>query len=142
MLLLLLSVQNDKAYLLLSSLLPQKLQIKNLPEALHDPSVCSIYRADLAQKTQELLRTFSRGNALFTLPQAPIKCSGAAQKICYLADEMFRKVIFSESNFIHSSFCQNELVLLRPGDKFKSLGYKCCCSSCRFHSVILLWSRV
>uniref|UniRef100_A0A183D746 Sulfide:quinone oxidoreductase, mitochondrial n=1 Tax=Gongylonema pulchrum TaxID=637853 RepID=A0A183D746_9BILA len=67
------------------------LQIENLPDALHDPYVCSIYRADLAQKTQELLQSFSKGNAIFTLPNAPIKCSGAAQKICYLADEIFRK---------------------------------------------------
>uniref|UniRef100_A0A915Q1I5 Sulfide:quinone oxidoreductase, mitochondrial n=1 Tax=Setaria digitata TaxID=48799 RepID=A0A915Q1I5_9BILA len=64
--------------------------IENLSQALLDPYVCSIYRADLAQKTRESLYTFSKGTAIFTLPRAPIKCSGAAQKICYLADEIFR----------------------------------------------------
>ncbi|KAM3719722.1 Sulfide:quinone oxidoreductase [Dirofilaria immitis] len=65
--------------------------VKNLPEALSDSYVCSIYRADLARKTQECLYAFNKGRAIFTLPNAPIKCSGAAQKICYLADEIFRK---------------------------------------------------
>ncbi|CAG9533292.1 unnamed protein product [Cercopithifilaria johnstoni] len=65
--------------------------VENLPQALLDPNICSIYRADLAQKTHECLYAFSKGTAIFTLPNAPIKCSGAAQKICYLADEIFRK---------------------------------------------------
>uniref|UniRef100_A8P4K1 FAD/NAD(P)-binding domain-containing protein n=1 Tax=Brugia malayi TaxID=6279 RepID=A8P4K1_BRUMA len=67
--------------------------IQNLPQALSDPNVCSIYRADLAQKTQKCLYEFNKGRAIFTLPNAPIKCSGAAQKICYLADEIFRKLL-------------------------------------------------
>ncbi|KAK6113558.1 hypothetical protein QQG55_52130 [Brugia pahangi] len=76
--------------------------IQNLPQALSDPNVCSIYRADLAQKTQKCLYAFNKGRAIFTLPNAPIKCSGAAQKICYLADEIFRKRGIREQ--IHLTF--------------------------------------
>lgn len=72
-------------------------QVKGLTEALNDNNVCSIYRADLAAKTYQCLNAMKQGNAVFTLPNAPIKCSGAGQKICYLADEIFRKVIFTFS---------------------------------------------
>ena len=33
---------------------------------------------------------FQGGNALFTLPNTPIKCAGAPQKIMYLAEEIFK----------------------------------------------------
>uniref|UniRef100_A0A0M3HPB9 Sulfide:quinone oxidoreductase, mitochondrial n=1 Tax=Ascaris lumbricoides TaxID=6252 RepID=A0A0M3HPB9_ASCLU len=65
--------------------------VEGLSEALHLPGICSIYRHDLAEKTYRELQTFSQGNAVFTLPNTPIKCSGAGQKICYLADEIFKK---------------------------------------------------
>ncbi|VDN04801.1 unnamed protein product [Thelazia callipaeda] len=65
--------------------------IGNLAQAMFDPNICSIYRADLAQKTQKVLQLFDRGEAIFTLPNTPVKCTGAAQKICYLADEIFRQ---------------------------------------------------
>jgi sulfide:quinone oxidoreductase len=32
------------------------------------------------------------GNAFFTVPNSPIKCIGAAQKIMYLAEETWRTV--------------------------------------------------
>ncbi|KHN81777.1 Sulfide:quinone oxidoreductase, mitochondrial [Toxocara canis] len=65
--------------------------VEGLSESLKLPRICSIYRHDLADKTYRELQTFSKGNAVFTLPNTPIKCSGAGQKICYLADEIFKK---------------------------------------------------
>lgn len=65
--------------------------IEGAEEALDLPGICSTYRPDLAEKTIRELSKFEKGEAIFTLPNAPIKCSGAAQKICYLADEIFKK---------------------------------------------------
>lgn len=67
--------------------------VEGLPEALKEENngVCSIYKFDLAQKTYLELQRFSGGTAVFTFPNTPIKCPGAPQKICYLADEIFRK---------------------------------------------------
>jgi len=33
------------------------------------------------------------GNAVFTFPTTPVKCAGAAQKICYIAEEIATQVI-------------------------------------------------
>jgi sulfide:quinone oxidoreductase len=67
--------------------------VEGLPEALQkqDSGVCSIYKFDLAQKTYLELQKFKGGTAVFTFPNTPIKCPGAPQKICYLADEIFRQ---------------------------------------------------
>ncbi|TMS35560.1 hypothetical protein L596_002938 [Steinernema carpocapsae] len=64
--------------------------IKGLPEALDTPGVCSIYHPTYAQKTFKELQQFKGGNAIFTFPNTPIKCAGAPQKICYIAEDYFR----------------------------------------------------
>ena len=55
--------------------------------------VCSIYSPKYVNRTYEALQQFKSGNAIFTFPNSPIKCPGAPQKICYIAEEFFRKVI-------------------------------------------------
>ena len=55
--------------------------------------VASNYSPNTVTKTYECLQAFKGGEALFTFPTMPIKCPGAPQKIMYLADEYFRKVI-------------------------------------------------
>ena len=68
------------------------LQIEGMPEALEAPGVISIYRPDLVEKAHRQIQAFKGGNAIFTLPTGPVKCAGAGQKICYLADAIFRQV--------------------------------------------------
>lgn len=82
--------------------------VEGLEQALEDPHsrVCSIYRFDLAQRTYLQLQQFRGGNALFTFPNTPIKCPGAPQKICYLADEIFRNV---SSHFLPFTKVQSAL---------------------------------
>ncbi|KAI6178867.1 Sulfide:quinone oxidoreductase, mitochondrial [Aphelenchoides besseyi] len=67
--------------------------IEGAEEALKQDGsgVCSIYRFDLAQRTYLELQKFTGGTAIFSFPNTPIKCPGAPQKICYMADEIFRK---------------------------------------------------
>lgn len=67
-------------------------KIKGLPEAFQtDPGVCSNYHPDYVQKTFPALKNLKKGRAIFTFPNAPIKCAGAPQKIMYLADDYFRR---------------------------------------------------
>nr|QTJ02331.1 sulfide quinone oxidoreductase 2 [Xenograpsus testudinatus] len=66
-------------------------QIKGLPEAFETPGVCSNYSPLYVTKTLEALNNFKEGNALFSFPNAPIKCPGAPQKIMYISDHYFRK---------------------------------------------------
>lgn len=70
--------------------------IEGLPNGqksvLEAPGVCSIYFPDGAIKTLAEIKTFSKGqNAVFSFPNTPIKCGGAPQKICYLAEDIFRE---------------------------------------------------
>ncbi|CAO1317409.1 unnamed protein product [Diamesa hyperborea] len=53
--------------------------------------VCSIYSPKYVNRTYEALNKFKGGNAIFTFPNSPVKCPGAPQKICYIAEEFFRK---------------------------------------------------
>jgi len=53
--------------------------------------ICSNYSFDTVDTTWEMVRNFKGGTALFTQPETPIKCGGAPQKICYLAEDHFRK---------------------------------------------------
>ncbi|KAG0202641.1 hypothetical protein BGX28_004901 [Mortierella sp. GBA30] len=74
-------------------------KIKNLPETLGKNGVTSNYSAQSVQKTDEFIKTFKGGNALFTMPSTPIKCAGAPQKIMYLAEEQWRKAgVRSQAN--------------------------------------------
>ncbi|KAF9111217.1 hypothetical protein BGX27_005219 [Mortierella sp. AM989] len=66
-------------------------KIKNLPQTLGKNGVTSNYSADSVEKTDEFIKAFKGGNALFTMPSTPIKCAGAPQKIMYLAEEQWRK---------------------------------------------------
>ena len=65
--------------------------VKGLPEVLGRDGVSSNWSYQTAEKTWDFIRNFKGGTALFTLPNTPIKCPGAAQKIMYLADDHFRR---------------------------------------------------
>ncbi|MCB1025090.1 MAG: NAD(P)/FAD-dependent oxidoreductase [Acidobacteria bacterium] len=66
-------------------------KVKGLPEAIGKDGVCSNYSYQYVEKTWEFIKNFKGGNAIFTQPSTPIKCGGAPQKICYLAEDHFRK---------------------------------------------------
>lgn len=69
------------------------IQIKGLPEGFNkDPMLCSNYDYEYVQKTWPAIQKFKGGNAIFTLPNTPVKCAGAPQKIMYLAEEAWQKV--------------------------------------------------
>ena len=52
----------------------------------------SNYSADTVLDSWNALRQFKEGNAIFTLPNTPIKCLGAPQKVMYIAEDYMRKV--------------------------------------------------
>ncbi|TPX57184.1 hypothetical protein SpCBS45565_g08266 [Spizellomyces sp. 'palustris'] len=64
-------------------------KIPGLQETLGKDGVTSNYSAESVEKTNEFIRAFKGGNAIFTQPATPIKCAGAPQKIAYLAEEIF-----------------------------------------------------
>jgi sulfide:quinone oxidoreductase len=66
-------------------------KIPGLKESLGRDGVCSNYSYEHVDYTWDCIRQFRGGNALFTMPDTPIKCGGAPQKIMYLADDAFRK---------------------------------------------------
>ncbi len=66
-------------------------RIPGLREALGQHQVCSNYSYAHVDYTWECLRTLRGGTALFTMPNTPVKCGGAPQKIMYLADDHFRR---------------------------------------------------
>lgn len=68
-------------------------KIPGLKESVGKPGtgVCSNYSYRTVESTWENIRNFKGGTAIFTQPDTPIKCGGAPQKICYLADDAFRK---------------------------------------------------
>jgi len=66
-------------------------QLPGLPDALGTEGVGCNYSFDTVNSTFKAIQNFKGGNALFTLPNTPIKCLGAPQKIMYLAEEIFRK---------------------------------------------------
>lgn len=53
--------------------------------------ICCNYSFDTVDATWETLRKFKGGTALFTHPASKIKCGGAPVKICFLAEDYFRK---------------------------------------------------
>lgn len=65
--------------------------IPGLQEALRTPGVGSNYSIDTVNRTWDAIRNFRGGTALFTHPSGLIKCGGAPQKICYLAEDWFRR---------------------------------------------------
>ncbi|GIU80976.1 MAG: NAD(P)/FAD-dependent oxidoreductase [Acidobacteria bacterium] len=66
-------------------------KVKGLPEAITKDGVCSNYSYDTVDSTWRFISNFRGGNAIFTQPNTPVKCAGAPQKICYLAEDYFRK---------------------------------------------------
>ena len=44
----------------------------------------------LCPYTWETIKQFQGGTAIFTVPETPIKCGGAPQKVMYLADDHFK----------------------------------------------------
>ncbi|MBM4053215.1 MAG: NAD(P)/FAD-dependent oxidoreductase [Planctomycetes bacterium] len=66
-------------------------KIPGLNESIGKTGVCSNYSYQTVDSTWENIRNFRGGNAIFTQPDTPIKCGGAPQKICYLAEHYFRK---------------------------------------------------
>lgn len=68
-------------------------KIPGLVEALSIPkgAVCSTYSAKYVNRVYEALENFKGGNAIFTFPNSPVKCPGAPQKICYIAEHYLRR---------------------------------------------------
>ncbi|CRK92869.1 CLUMA_CG006281, isoform A [Clunio marinus] len=68
-------------------------KIPGLVEALAIPkgAVCSTYSPKYVNRVYEALENFKSGNAIFTFPNSPVKCPGAPQKICYIAEHYLRK---------------------------------------------------
>lgn len=66
--------------------------VPGLREAIKDPAskVVSIYGFDSSAKTWTEIQAFRGGRALFTMPNSPIKCAGAPQKIMWLFEEYTR----------------------------------------------------
>ncbi len=65
--------------------------IPGLKESVGKNGVCSNYSYDTVSSTWENIRNLKGGTAIFTQPNTPIKCGGAPQKICYIADDHFRR---------------------------------------------------
>lgn len=65
--------------------------IPGLKESIGKNGVCSNYSYDTVESTWENIKGLKKGTAIFTQPATPIKCGGAPQKICYLAEDHFRK---------------------------------------------------
>lgn len=66
-------------------------RIEGLDGSLGRDGLHSNYTAEGAEKTWEGIRGFRGGTALFTEPAGQIKCGGAPQKICYMADSHWRR---------------------------------------------------
>lgn len=68
-------------------------QIPGAVEALETPGsgVCSNYSPKYVDKTYQTLQSFTKGNAIFNFPHSQVKCAGAPQKACYIAEHYFRK---------------------------------------------------
>lgn len=66
-------------------------QIKGLKESIGNDGVCSNYSINTVASTWEFIRNLRTGVALFTQPAGAVKCGGAPQKICYLAEDHFRR---------------------------------------------------
>lgn len=66
-------------------------KVKGLKESVGKDGVCSNYSIDTVASTWEFVRKLKQGVALFTQPDGPVKCGGAPQKICYLAEDHFRR---------------------------------------------------
>ncbi|MCA9149843.1 MAG: NAD(P)/FAD-dependent oxidoreductase [Planctomycetales bacterium] len=66
-------------------------QIKGLKESVGKHGVCSNYSIATVGSTWQFIRELKEGTAIFTQPPGAVKCGGAPQKICYLAEDHFRR---------------------------------------------------
>ncbi len=64
--------------------------IPGLAEGLGTHGICSNYSYQHVDYTWSTIQSLKSGTAIFTQPGTPVKCGGAPQKICYLADDYFR----------------------------------------------------
>ena len=103
--------------------------IEGAREALDDESstVGSIYEKESAEKVSRLREGFGGGKAIFVLPQMPVKCGGAPQKIMYLCEETWKKKnLDSNINFYTSvgnlfPNCPKYAAALKPIAKQKEI---------------------
>ncbi len=65
--------------------------VPGLKESIGRGGVCSNYSIDTVDSTWEAIKNFQGGTAIFTSPKGAIKCGGAPQKICYLAEDYFHR---------------------------------------------------
>lgn len=66
-------------------------QVPGLSESIGKYGVCSNYSFETVETTWKTLQATKSGTAIFTHPPGAVKCGGAPQKICYLADDFFRR---------------------------------------------------
>lgn len=66
-------------------------KIDGLTAALGRDGVCSNYSFDFVDRTWDFIRGLRQGRAIFTMPNTPVKCGGAPQKIMWLAEHHFRR---------------------------------------------------
>jgi sulfide:quinone oxidoreductase len=79
-------------------------KIKGLQGNLGRHGICSNYSYESVSSTWETIRNFRGGTALFTMPDTPVKCGGAPQKIMYLAEDHFRSAgVRERSTIIYAS---------------------------------------
>lgn len=65
-------------------------RVPGLAEAMQTPAAASHYEFELAQKASLLLRDLKEGTVVFTQPDGPASCAGAAQKPMYQACDYWR----------------------------------------------------
>lgn len=64
--------------------------IQGLNGHLGQNGLCSVYQYDQLPAAAKMIREWTGGTAIFTMPPVPIKCAGAPQKVMYLADRIWR----------------------------------------------------
>ena len=93
--------------------------ITGLKDSIGKEGVCSNYSFETVGSTWENIRNFKGGTAIFTQPVTGIKCGGAPQKICYLADDYFRqKGVRDKTHMIFASGSSNIFAVERYRKRF------------------------
>ncbi len=65
--------------------------ISGLKESVGKGGVCSNDSIETVDSTWEAIRSFQNGTAIFTISKEAVKCGGAPQQICYLAEDYFHR---------------------------------------------------
>jgi len=73
-----------------TGLVPDGDELPGIEAALATPAVASNY-LDHAEKTWELVSAMRRGHAVFTVPRAPVSCTGTTIKPLFLAADHWRR---------------------------------------------------